>query len=95
MSEQKLVSEACASKEHQGLLTTDVVSRAGVRVTVGAAKVDLEAVPLVGDQVGVSVRRLTLGELIMQGLVHRCAERRSVKDSQAQQASQRREQPRQ
>ena len=44
-------------------LTADVVSGARVRVAVGAAKVELEAVALVGDQVGVSVRRLTLGNL--------------------------------
>ena len=44
-------------------LTADVVPGARVRVAVGAAKVELEAVALVGDQVGVSVRRLTLGNL--------------------------------
>ena len=44
-------------------LTADVVPGAGVRVTVGAAKVQLPLVTLVDYQVGVAVRRLTLGEL--------------------------------
>ena len=44
-------------------LTADVVAGAGIRVAVGAAEVDLEAVALVHDQVGVAVRRLTLGKL--------------------------------
>ena len=43
--------------------TADVVPGARVGVTTGAAVVDLEAVPLVGDEVRVSVRRLSLGQL--------------------------------
>jgi hypothetical protein len=39
------------------------VTRAGVRVTVGAAKIELVLVALVGDQVRVSERGLSLGEL--------------------------------
>lgn len=39
------------------------MSGARVRVAVGASKVQLEPVSLVGDEVGVSVRCLTLGEL--------------------------------
>ena len=45
------------------ILTADVVSGAGVRVTVGAAKVQLELVALIDHQVWVAVRRLALGEL--------------------------------
>src|SRR5689334_9449818 len=44
-------------------LTTDVVSRACIWVTVGAGKVQLEPVALVGDQIGVAIRDLTLGDL--------------------------------
>lgn len=44
-------------------LTTDIVSGARVRVAIGAAEVQLESVTLVGDEVGVAVRRLTLCEL--------------------------------
>lgn len=44
-------------------LTANVVSGACIRVTVGAAEVQLESVSLVRNQVGVSVRGLSLGEL--------------------------------
>ena len=41
----------------------DVVIRARVRVSVGAAEVELESVALVGDEVGVAIRGLALSEL--------------------------------
>jgi hypothetical protein len=43
--------------------TADVVSGASVGVAIGAAKVELEAVALVGDEVRVAVRGLSLNEL--------------------------------
>lgn len=43
--------------------TADVVPGARVGVTTGATVVDLELVSLVGDEVRVSVRRLSLGQL--------------------------------
>ena len=45
------------------VLTADVVPRAGVRVSIGATVVDFEAVPLVRDEVRVSERCLSLGQL--------------------------------
>jgi hypothetical protein len=43
----------------------DVVSGARVRVSIGTAKVEFEAVALVRHQVGVAVRRLAFDELCL------------------------------
>lgn len=45
------------------LLTADVVARACVRVPFSATEIELEAVALVRDKVGVAVGYLTFGEL--------------------------------
>jgi hypothetical protein len=45
----------CKSIDAKIKLTADVVAGTSIRVATGAAKVELESVALVSDQVGVSV----------------------------------------